>query len=168
MTIIFAPEFLRESKALYDLLMQIYAEYGFSKEFTVNVVRPGKTGADEIKQMMVNYRQNPPKTLGGSKVVAIKDYSDLNEYNLVSGDFYAFRDLGITVYQRTLYRNSPTKVDSCFFTSTGDMLFARAGELTGEGETQKFIEARIINANNPADIAMVFSFNDYLRFVDMA
>ena len=58
----------------------------------------------------------------------------------INGDFYAFRDLGITVYQRTLYRNSPTKVDSCFFTSTGDMLFTRAGELTGEGETQKFIE----------------------------
>ncbi len=58
----------------------------------------------------------------------------------INGDFYAFRDLGITVYQRTLYRNSPAKVDSCFFTSTGDMLFTRAGELTGEGETQKFIE----------------------------
>ena len=58
----------------------------------------------------------------------------------INGDFYAFRDLGITVYQRTLYRNSPAKVDSGFFTSTGDMLFTRAGELTGEGETQKFIE----------------------------
>lgn len=58
----------------------------------------------------------------------------------INGDFYAFRDLGITVYQCTLYRNSPAKVDSCFFTSTGDMLFTRAGELTGEGETQKFIE----------------------------
>lgn len=58
----------------------------------------------------------------------------------INGDFYAFRDLGITVYQRMLYRNSPAKVDSCFFTSTGDMLFTRAGELTDEGETQKFIE----------------------------
>ena len=58
----------------------------------------------------------------------------------INGDFYAFRDLGITVYQRTLYRNSPAKVDTCFFTSTGDMLFTRAGELTGEGETQRFIE----------------------------
>ena len=58
----------------------------------------------------------------------------------INGDFYAFRDLGITVYQRTLYRNSPAKVDSCFFTSTGDMLFTRAGELMGEGKTQKFIE----------------------------
>ena len=57
--------------------MQIYAEYGFSKEFTVNVVRPGKTGADEIKQMMADFRANPPQELGGSKVVTWKDYQSL-------------------------------------------------------------------------------------------
>ena len=66
-----------QGKTLYDLLMQIYAEYGFSKEFTVNVVRPGKTGADEIKQMMADFRANPPKELGGSKVVTWKDYQSL-------------------------------------------------------------------------------------------
>ncbi len=59
---------------LYDLLMNIYKEYGFSKEITINVVRPGKTGADEIKQMMVDYRNNPPKDLGGSKIVLQKDF----------------------------------------------------------------------------------------------
>ena len=62
---------------LYDLLMKIYLDYGFSREFTVNVVRPGKTGADEIKQMMANFRSNPPKELGGSKVVLWKDYQTL-------------------------------------------------------------------------------------------
>ncbi|MDD7605391.1 MAG: phospho-sugar mutase, partial [Prevotellaceae bacterium] len=40
-----------KGKTLYDLLMEIYLEYGFSKEYTINVVKPGKTGADEIKQM---------------------------------------------------------------------------------------------------------------------
>src|SRR5574344_939646 len=64
-------------KTLYDLLMDIYAEYGFSREFTVNVVKPGKTGADEIKQMMTDFRNNPPKELGGSKVVLWKDYQTL-------------------------------------------------------------------------------------------
>ena len=62
---------------LYDLLMNIYKEYGFSKEVTINVVRPGKTGADEIKQMMVDYRNNPPKDLGGSKIVLSKDFQSL-------------------------------------------------------------------------------------------
>ena len=66
-------------KTLYDLLMDIYIEYGFSKEFTINVVRPGKTGADEIKQMMENFRNNPPKELGGSKIVIWKDYLSLEQ-----------------------------------------------------------------------------------------
>lgn len=64
-------------KTLYDVIMEIYLEYGFSKEFTVNVVKPGKTGADEIKQMMTNFRDNPPKELGESKVVMWKDYKTL-------------------------------------------------------------------------------------------
>ena len=62
---------------LYDLLMNIYKEYGFSKEVTINVVRPGKTGADEIKQMMTDFRANPPKDLGGSKIVLTKDFKSL-------------------------------------------------------------------------------------------
>ena len=64
-------------RTLYDLLMDIYAEYGFSKESTINVVKPGKTGADEIKQMMVDFRNNPPKELGGSKICLWKDYQTL-------------------------------------------------------------------------------------------
>lgn len=66
-----------KGKTLYDLLMEIYLEYGFSKEYTINVVKPGKTGADEIKQMMDNFRNNPPKELGGSKVICWKDYQTL-------------------------------------------------------------------------------------------
>ncbi len=66
-------------KTLYDVLMEIYLEYGFSKEFIVNVVKPGKTGADEIKQMMSDFRQNPPKELGGSKIVVWKDYQTLEQ-----------------------------------------------------------------------------------------
>ncbi len=64
-------------KTLYDLLMDIYAEYGFSFEHTINVVRPGKTGADEIRQMMENFRQEPPKDLGGSEVCLWKDFQKL-------------------------------------------------------------------------------------------
>ena len=64
-------------KTLYDLLMDIYAEYGFSYENTINVVRPGKTGADEIRQMMENFRQTPPTDLGGSEVCLWKDFQKL-------------------------------------------------------------------------------------------
>ena len=66
-----------QGKTLFDVLMDIYVEYGFSLNHTVNVVKPGKTGADEIKQMMVNFRTNPLKELAGSEVVLTKDYQSL-------------------------------------------------------------------------------------------
>ena len=66
-----------QGKTLYDVLMDIYVEYGFSKETTVNVVKPGKSGADEIKAMMEGFRANSPKEIGGSKVVLVKDYKSL-------------------------------------------------------------------------------------------
>ena len=68
-----------QGKTLYDLLMDIYIEDGFSKETTINVVRPGKSGADEIQAMMSNFRKNPPTELGGSKVVLVKDYLTLEQ-----------------------------------------------------------------------------------------
>lgn len=64
-------------KTLYDILMDIYMEYGYSHEFTINVERPGKSGADEIQQMMKNFRSNPPKELGGSVVDVYKDFQSL-------------------------------------------------------------------------------------------
>ena len=66
-----------QGKTLYDILMEIYIEYGFSKETTINVVKPGKSGADEIKAMMENFRANPPQEIGGSKVILAKDYKAL-------------------------------------------------------------------------------------------
>lgn len=63
-----------QGKTLYDILMEIYLEYGFSHNKAINVVKPGKSGADEIKAMMENFRQNPPKELDGSKVILIKDF----------------------------------------------------------------------------------------------
>ena len=64
-------------KTLYDILMDIYMEYGYSHEFTINVERPGKSGADEIQQMMKNFRSNPPKELGGSVIDFCKDFQSL-------------------------------------------------------------------------------------------
>ncbi len=66
-----------QGKTLYDVLMDIYLEYGFSYNKAINVVKPGKSGADEIKAMMENFRQNPPKELAGSPVVLVKDYKTL-------------------------------------------------------------------------------------------
>lgn len=75
-----------QGKTLYELLQDIYLEYGYSKEKMKYIVRPGKTGADEIKQMMVNFRATPPKELGGSKLKIVKDYADLTEKNVLTGE----------------------------------------------------------------------------------
>ena len=66
-----------QGKSLYQLIQDIYVEYGFSKEKGISVVKKGKSGAEEIKQMMTDFRTNPPKELAGSKVVLIKDYLTL-------------------------------------------------------------------------------------------
>ena len=67
-----------QGKTLFDLLIDIYKEYGFSYEHTINVVRPGKTGADEIKQMMVDFRgAKAPKNIAGSPIVLTKDFQAL-------------------------------------------------------------------------------------------
>lgn len=71
---------------LYELLIQIYLEYGFSRERGISVVRQGKSGAEEIAAMMREFRANPPKTLAGSPVTAIKDYLDLNATDLINGN----------------------------------------------------------------------------------
>lgn len=68
-----------------EMLQDIYLKYGFSREEGISVVRPGKTGADEIVAMMKNFRANPQKSLGGSPVVTIKDYSDLNCTDVQTG-----------------------------------------------------------------------------------
>lgn len=68
-----------------QMLQDIYIKYGFSREAGISVVRPGKTGAEEIVAMMKAFRTNPPKTLGGSKVVTIKDYADLNLTDVNAG-----------------------------------------------------------------------------------
>ena len=68
------------------MLQEIYLKNGFSREAGVSLVRTGKTGAEEIQQIMKDFRANPPKELAGSPVVTIKDYSNLNCTDLTTGN----------------------------------------------------------------------------------
>ncbi len=68
-----------QGKTLYDLLLDIYKEYGFQKEAAISVTKPGKSGADEIKKMMEDFRATPPTEIAGSKVVTVKDYKSLKQ-----------------------------------------------------------------------------------------
>jgi len=71
---------------LLELLKEIYQEYGYYKEKLVSVVRKGKSGAEEIQQMMAGFRANPPKSLAGSKVIMIKDYQSSVSKNIETGE----------------------------------------------------------------------------------
>ena len=75
-----------QGKTLYDVLMDIYLEYGLALNKTINVVKPGKSGADEIKAMMENFRKNRPTEIGGSKVICTKDYGVLKEYDAAGAE----------------------------------------------------------------------------------
>lgn len=68
-----------------QMLQDIYIKYGFSREEGISVVRQGKSGAEEIVAMMKNFRSNPPKSLGGSEVILIKDYDSLNLTDIKAG-----------------------------------------------------------------------------------
>lgn len=73
-------------KTLYELLQDIYLEFGYGKEKGISVVRKGKSGAEEIQQIMSNFRSNPPKELAGSAIKVIKDYKTLKQTNVVTGE----------------------------------------------------------------------------------
>lgn len=71
--------------SLYELLQEIYLEYGYGKEKGISVVRKGKSGAEEIAQIMTDFRTNPPKELAGSAIRLIKDYKTLKQTNVATG-----------------------------------------------------------------------------------
>jgi phosphoglucomutase len=73
-----------KGSSLFEALIDMYLEYGFYKETLISITKKGKTGAEEIKAMMQQYRENPPKTLGGAKVATLKDYENRVETDLAT------------------------------------------------------------------------------------
>ena len=94
---------------LNDLFINCYVNYGYSKERGISVVRPGKSGADEIAQMMVNFRENPQQTIDGSPVTLIKDFQKLEQRNMVTGEVTKL-DMPVTSNVLQYYTEDGTKV----------------------------------------------------------
>ena len=78
--------FKNQGKSLFDVLLELYVKYGFYQEKLISLTKKGKAGADEIKQMMKDLRQEAPKVLGGVQVSEIRDYQNLEATNLMSGE----------------------------------------------------------------------------------
>ena len=73
-------------QSLFDMLMEIYGRFGFYLEDLVSITRKGKSGAEEIQEMMRNFRKNPPSQIAGSPVVEMLDYKTSLRRNLKTGE----------------------------------------------------------------------------------
>ncbi len=100
-----------QGKTFFDILLDLYSEYGFYKEDLLSITKKGQSGIEEINQMMVNFRNNPPKTIAGSDVVLINDYQTHKSINPKTGDCKTI-DL-------------PTSNVLQFFTESGDKITVR-------------------------------------------
>ncbi|MFZ1750810.1 MAG: phospho-sugar mutase [Saprospiraceae bacterium] len=69
----------------YDAMLQMYMDHGFYKEKLISITKKGKSGAEEIQQMMSDYRSETPESLGGSKVIMLKDYKTSVSKNMITG-----------------------------------------------------------------------------------
>lgn len=74
-----------QGSSLYEALMNLHKKYGLYEEKLISIKKEGKSGAEEIKAMMERYRSHPPRALGGSEVISIKDYLSSTEKNIATG-----------------------------------------------------------------------------------
>lgn len=98
-----------QGKTIYEYMIEIYKEIGVYQEALVNIVRKGRTGAEEISQMMVDFRNNPPKTLSGSKVILVKDFQEQTSWDLLKDEKSEMADIpksNVLIY----YTEDGTKV----------------------------------------------------------
>ena len=79
-----------QGKTLYQLLQDIYAEFGLYKESLISLTKKGKAGLEEIQGMMKSYRENPPATIAGSPVVKVIDYNKPDETGLPKSNVLQF------------------------------------------------------------------------------
>jgi len=136
-------------KTLFELLQDIYVEYGFSKEKGISVVKQGKSGAEEIEAMMQQFRKNPPKEIAGSKVVLIKDFAKLTGYDLIENEEFTL-DMPTTANVLQFFTEDNTKVSVRpsgtepkikFYIEVQSKVNDRAGLAKAEEDAERKIEA---------------------------
>lgn len=98
-----------KGKTLYQLLQDIYVEYGFSKEKGISVVKKGKSGAEEIEAMMKGFREHPVREIAGSKVTFLYDYSNLKGYSMLDNETITL-DMPTTANVLQYFTEDNTKV----------------------------------------------------------
>ena len=135
-------------KTIYELLQDIYVEYGFSKEKGISVVKEGRSGAEEIEAMMKNFRDNPIKEIAGAKVTQIKDFVKLKAYDLNINEEYTLEmptTSNVLQYftqdgTKVSIRPSGTEPKIKFYIEVKDKLKSRAEYDLVDAATEKKIE----------------------------
>ena len=102
--------------SLFDLLMEMYQQTGFYYEALVSLTKKGKAGAEEIQQMMADFRANPPKSIAGSPVVRVDDYDALTTLDMASGKTTQIESGKMGIEQSNVLQ---------FFTADGTKVSAR-------------------------------------------
>ena len=105
-----------QGKSLFDTLMEMYIENGFYYESLVSLTKKGKAGAEEIQQMMADFRANPPKSIAGSPVVRIDDYKSLERADATKGEKTAIKSGSMGIESSNVLQ---------FFTEDGTKVSAR-------------------------------------------
>ena len=119
---------------MYQYMIDIYKEIGMYQEGLVNVVRKGRTGAEEISQMMVGFRENPVKELAGSKVLEVKDFQEQTSLNVITGEKKVMNDIpksNVLIYYtedgtKVCIRPSGTEPKIKFYFSVKDKISSEA------------------------------------------
>lgn len=121
------------NKTMFEYLIDIYKEVGFYNEGLVNVVKKGKEGAEEIKQMMTNFRHHPVKTLAESKVIKIKDFQEQTLWDTILDKKYPMTDIpksNVLIYytedgSKVCIRPSGTEPKIKFYFSVKDSIASK-------------------------------------------
>jgi len=81
-----AAQAKEKGSSLYQELLQLYVDFGFYKEHLISITKKGIEGANEIKQMMIDLRENPVHEINGERVVCIEDYQNSTVRNLFTDE----------------------------------------------------------------------------------
>ncbi|MGC4130364.1 MAG: phospho-sugar mutase [Bergeyella sp.] len=134
-------------KTMYQYMIEIYKDLGMYYEGLVNVVRKGRTGAEEIAQMMTDFRNNPPKTIAGSPVALLKDFKEQTKLNVKTGEKSVMDEIpqsNVLIFYtedgtKVCVRPSGTEPKIKFYVSVKDKISSEADFV----EKQAVMEAKI-------------------------
>lgn len=121
-------------KTMFEYMIEIYQDLGMYYEGLINVVKKGKSGAEEIQQMMKNFRENPPKEIAGEKVAEVKDFQEQTCYHVMKDERKTMDDIpksNVLIYYtekgtKVCVRPSGTEPKIKFYASVQDKINDKA------------------------------------------